>query len=113
METGRDLQEGSLIKFGFGETNPENQIKIRIDVMRHYDLVKWICLEANPEWSGTEISFALEPHAKGAVLNFSHNNWKAYTNEFAGCSYAWALFLRSLKRLCETGKGLPFPEFDK
>ena len=113
VEIENGLQQGGILKFGFGPQNQHNQTTLRIEALHHYDLVKWSCLEANPEWIGTEISFELEPHVKGAVLNFSHNNWQAYTNEFAGCSYAWALFLKSLKRLCETGKGLPFPDFDK
>lgn len=101
---------GSTLKFSFG---PDYSKEIRVEDLHHYDKVKWLCLKAQEEWIGTTISFDLEPHPKGTVLSFNHDNWRAYTPEFAGCSYAWALFLRSLKLLCETGKGLPFPEFDK
>lgn len=101
---------GSMLRFGFG---PDYFKELRVEELHHYDKVKWLCLKAQEEWIGTTISFDMEPHPKGTVLNFHHDNWKAYTHEFAGCSYAWALFLRSLKLLCETGKGLPYPEFDK
>ena len=46
---------------------------------------------------------------KGTVLIFHHENWIDYTSMFAECSYTWAQFLRSLKLLCETGKGRPWP----
>jgi hypothetical protein len=62
---------------------------------------------------GTTITFELEPHNKGCTLMFHHDNWAAYSQEFASCSFDWALFLRSLKMLCETGKGKPFPDFNK
>jgi len=101
---------GSILRFGFDA----NYFKeMRVEELHHYDKVRWVCLKAQEEWIGTTINFELEAHVKGTVLSFHHDNWKAYTNEFAGCSYAWALFLRSLKLLCETGKGLPYPEFDK
>jgi hypothetical protein len=59
------------------------------------------------------MTFELEPHAKGTILVFHHEGWKAYSNEFASCSYDWALFFRSLKFLCEKGKGFPYPDFNK
>jgi hypothetical protein len=47
---------------------------------------------------------------KGTLLIFHHDDWKAYTPMFAECSYTWGQFLRSLKLLCETGKGRPWPK---
>lgn len=103
-------EEGTVLKFNFGK---DYYKEIRVETLHHYDKVSWLVLQAHQEWIGTAIRFELEAHVKGSVLSFHHDNWKAYTHEFAGCSYAWALFLRSLKLYCETGKGLPFPDFDK
>lgn len=93
--------------------------------------VKWNCITGASEWIGTSLLFELKPcdattiadsfpemtgqaeQAKsgtGTILTFHHDNWKAYTPMFAECSYTWGQFLKSLKLLCETGKGKPWPD---
>lgn len=101
---------GSVSKFAFG---PDYHKEIKVEALRPYSLVKWRCLKAFEEWIDTTMTFELEPHAKGTMLVFHHEGWKRYSNGFASCSYDWALFFRSLKCLCETGKGFPYPEFNK
>lgn len=71
--------------------------------------VKWLCINGYESWVGTTISFEIQPGDNGCVLSFQHNGWKEYSEGFAVCTYDWAMFLRSLKLLCETGKGLPWP----
>jgi uncharacterized protein YndB with AHSA1/START domain len=100
---------GSVMTFAFDDYEKE----IRTEELKPYSRVKWLCLKAFPDWIGTTITFELEPHAKGTVLLFHHDGWATRTPEFASCSFDWALFLRSLKSLCETGKGFPYPEFNK
>lgn len=97
---------GSVACFAFG---PDYFKEMKITELEPFNKVKWLCLKANEEWLGTTITFELKPHAKGTVLSFHHDGWKEYTPGFASCSYDWAIFLRSLKFLCETGKGFPFP----
>jgi uncharacterized protein YndB with AHSA1/START domain len=101
---------GSVARFAFG---PSYFKEMEITELKPYSSVKWLCLKAYEEWVGTTITFELEPHRKGSSLSFHHDGWAAYTSEFAGCSFDWALFLRSLKLLCETGKGIPYPDFNK
>ncbi len=93
-------------------------------------LIKWHCIKGDGEWVGTNISFAFvsvnkknlsdtnpeisgqleqQIYEEGTLLIFHHDDWKDYTPMFAECSYTWAQFLRSLKLLCETGKGRPWP----
>ncbi len=100
---------GSVSRFAFGDYFKE----MKIEELQPYSKVKWLCLKGYEEWIGTTITFELEPHQKGATLFFHHDGWAAYSNGFASCSYDWALFLRSLKFLCETGKGIPYPDFNK
>ncbi|MEO5995927.1 MAG: hypothetical protein ABIN89_04350 [Chitinophagaceae bacterium] len=93
--------------------------------------VKWICITGAIEWIGTTISFELQQGDIDALLNshpevrdqlqqqrnsdkvtlliFHHDDWREYTAMFAECNYTWRRFLRSLKLLCETGKGRPWP----
>jgi uncharacterized protein YndB with AHSA1/START domain len=109
-ETTAKPEVGSVSRFTFG---PDYFKEMKVEELKAYSRVKWLCIKAYEEWIGTTITFELEPHKKGAVLSFHHDGWKEYTNEFSSCSYDWALFLRSLKLLCETGKGLPYPDFRK
>ncbi|MEE1944728.1 SRPBCC domain-containing protein [Pedobacter sp. KR3-3] len=101
---------GSVSRFGFG---PDYFKEMEVTELKPYHLVKWRCLKAFEDWIGTTLTFELEPHQKGCTLLFHHDGWEAYTPEFASCSFDWALFFRSLKFLCETGKGFPYPEFNK
>ena len=109
-ETTAKPEAGSVSTFAFG---PDYFKEIKVEELKAYSKVKWLCIKAYEEWIDTTITFELEPHQKGCLLFFHHDNWKEYTREFASCSYDWALFLRSLKFLCETGKGLPYPDFRK
>lgn len=101
---------GSISKFSFG---PDYFKEMKVESLKPYSKVKWLCLHAQEEWIGTTLTFELEPHVKGTILYFHHDGWADYTPEFAACSYTWALFFRSLKFLCETGTGFPYPDFEK
>ena len=118
----------SIAVFPFG---PEYFKEMRITSLKPSSRVEWICIKGAVEWIGTTISFQLLPgdkktiaHSrpeladqlqqqpnfdKGTLLIFQQNNWKDHTPMFAECNYTWARFLRSLKFLCETGKGRPWP----
>lgn len=109
-ETTAKPEVGSVSRFAFG---PDYFKLIRVEEITPYSKVKWQCIKGFEDWIGTTLTFELEPHAKGTVLLFHHDGWAAYTPEFASCSFDWALFFRSLKFLCETGKGFPYPEFNK
>ena len=101
---------GSVSRLGCGSDYFK---EMRVTELKPYSLVKWRCLKAFEDWIGTTLTFELEAHKKGCTLLFHHDGWAAYTPEFASCSFDWALFFRSLKSLCETGKGFPYPEFNK
>jgi len=109
-ETIAKPEVGSVSRFAFGPTYFK---EIKVTELKPYGSIKWLCLKAHEEWVGTTITFELEPNRKGSSLLFHHDGWTECTPEFAACSFDWALFLRSLKLLCETGKGLPYPDFNK
>ncbi|MGC4231499.1 MAG: SRPBCC domain-containing protein [Niabella sp.] len=109
-ETTINPEVGGIARFVF---EPEYFKEMEITELQPYSKVSWLCRKGYEDWVGTTLSFELEPHVKGTVLFFHHDGWKAYTPEFASCSYDWALFFRSLKFLCETGKGFPYPDFNQ
>lgn len=98
------------IRFTF---EPDYFKEMKIEVLQRYSRVAWRCLKGYEDWIGTTLDFELEPHANGTVLFFRHDGWAGYTPGFASCSYDWALFFRSLKFLCETGKGFPYPDYQR
>ncbi|MCH5719513.1 SRPBCC family protein [Niabella hibiscisoli] len=103
-------QVGSISRFSFG---PDYFKEMEVMELVASSRVKWRCLKGFEDWIGTVITFELEPHPKGTVVTLHHEGWLVYTKEFASCSFDWALFLRSLKFLCQTGKGFPYPDFNK
>jgi uncharacterized protein YndB with AHSA1/START domain len=118
----------SVARFGFGPTYFK---EMRITELDPSTQVRWNCIKGADQWIGTTIAFELhggdtrtlsQAHPElgdqiqqqdGAgqetLVVFRHDGWREQTPMFAECSYTWALFLRSLKSLCETGKGQPWP----
>lgn len=127
-DTKAELRAGSVLRFGFG---PDYFKEMKITELKPLQQVIWFCISGAEEWVGTTISFELKPLDQSNILNshteikdqlqqqrnngkrtlliFHHENWIDYTSMYAECSYTWALFLRSLKLWCETGKGRPWP----
>ena len=118
----------SVARFPFG---PDYFKEMKIVELEPFVRVKWKCIAGTDEWIGTTLSFHLyggdketllrsHPEVQGQVqqqkdfingtlLTFHHDNWREDTPMLAECNYTWAQFLRSLKLLCETGKGRPWP----
>lgn len=120
-------EEGTIASFAFESGYVK---KMKVAELRPGEFVKWICIQGDQEWIGTTITFSLlqreaplliagHPEISGqadqnhvdvkTLLMFEHNDWADYSPSFAECSYTWAQFLRSLKLLCETGTGRPWP----
>lgn len=118
----------SVARFPFGDGYYK---EMKITELQPSKRVKWKCIEGDVEWIGTDISFTLLASNKKTLLNtnpeilgqleqqnkeegtlliFQHDDWKKYTPMFAECSYTWGQFLRSLKLVCETGIGRPWPD---
>jgi uncharacterized protein YndB with AHSA1/START domain len=86
-------------------------------------LVKWQCVDGAKEWIGTELTFdrkeanGVTAHPatrrldalRRAVL-FAQRGWEKPVEFTHYCSTQWATDLLSLKSLCETGRGTPYPD---
>jgi uncharacterized protein YndB with AHSA1/START domain len=127
-DTQAKPERGSVSRFAFG---PVYFKEMKVTELKPSEHVKWICITGTDEWVGTTISFELQAGDKesllishpeaidqiqqsktggtGTLLILHHDDWKEHTPMFAECSYTWGQFLRSLKLLCETGKGRPWP----
>lgn len=105
-DTNAKAEVNSILRFGFG---PSYFKEMKVTELKPGKKVEWKCITGTEEWIGTTIKFTLEKVDTKTIVDFSHDNWDSQTSMFSQCSYDWAMFLRSLKHLCEKGKGLPFP----
>lgn len=117
----------SVARFPFGPTYFK---EMKIAKVEPSAQLEWTCITGCDEWIGTTLSFELRSgdkgtlsksryelsdqlqqleHNEGTLVMFKHDGWREYTPMFAECSYTWGRFLRSLKLLCETGEGRPWP----
>jgi hypothetical protein len=71
--------------------------------------VQWQCTGGEYEWVNTQVDFILESHPEVTIVEFIHSNWQDSSRKFAEWSFNWALYLRSLKRYCESGSGSAYP----
>ena len=121
-------ERGSVSRFAFG---PDYFKEMKVTALKPSEQVKWTCITGVDEWVGTTISFELHTGDKesllmshpeaidqiqqardgdtGTLLILHHDGWKECSPMFAECNYTWGQFLRSLKLLCETGEGRPWP----
>ena len=101
--TTANPEPGFVNIFVFGKFRNEMKVTELIPNRK----VEWNCINSIEEWIGTRISFDLEEKDGNTLLRFTHGEWRAVTDTFAGCNYDWALFMKSLKSFCETGAGTP------
>jgi uncharacterized protein YndB with AHSA1/START domain len=95
---------GFVNEFKFGN-DYHNEMKIT--KLEKNKLVCWDCVGGDREWIGTNLKFELTENNGKTELMFTHENWANETLFFGNCSFHWADYMKSLKDLCEKGKGIP------
>jgi hypothetical protein len=98
-------QIGFINEFRFGSNDIT---KMRIEELITNKKVMWKCIDSDPEWMGTIISFDIEEKNEKSFITLRQMNWREVTPFFRSCNYNWAIFLYSLKTYCEEGYGLPY-----
>ena len=101
LDVQTNVGEISTFRFTSGAFN-----KMKIENLSE-NKVEWICVDGHKEWVGTKLCFELRSEEEGTKVCFSHYNWKSQSEYTGECSFHWAYYLSSLKKLCETGQGLP------
>ncbi|OVE81915.1 hypothetical protein BVY03_02375 [bacterium K02(2017)] len=98
---------GAKITFTFNTVN----MIFEVVELNENNLIKWQCVDGGgEEWPGTTISFALKQDELQTHLSFKHAGWRNDEGMLSHCSTKWAVFLLSLKKYLESGKGNPFPD---
>ena len=68
----------------------------------------WRIVEADRDWTGTELAFELAPIAGGTELRFRHRGWPEPNAHYRTSCHCWALYLRVLRRHLEYGEVVPY-----
>ena len=71
--------------------------------------VAWRVVGGPDEWLGTELTFDLAKDGDYTSVLFKHGGWREPVDFMHHCSTKWAVYLLSLKKLLETGRGEPAP----
>jgi uncharacterized protein YndB with AHSA1/START domain len=98
--------EGRLIRFTFhGDFHPQMK-QTRLEDGR---LVEWRCVGGHPNWADNTFSFALREANGETSLRFVQQYAQELDDDTYGTyNFNWGYYLNSLKKLCETGTGMPF-----
>ncbi len=96
---------GSINEFRFGRND---LTKMRIEELITNKRVVWYCVDSDPEWIDTIVSFEIEESGGKSSITLKHLNWRELTPFYRFCNYNWGIFLYSLKMYCEEGEGLPY-----
>jgi hypothetical protein len=102
---GEPNKPGGIVQFRFGPAG----FDMKVSALNPSAHVQWEVIDGPEEWIGTKINWELYPDKEYVIVLFKHQGWKEPIEFMHHCSTKWAIFLMSLKKLVETGKGEPFP----
>ncbi|MCZ7420225.1 SRPBCC domain-containing protein [Verrucosispora sp. WMMA2121] len=104
-DTGGDGDVGGVLRFRF----IPGGFDMKVLESRPAELVLWEVVDGPEEWIGTRVRFELKREDDFTIVLFRHEGWREPVEFMYHCSTKWAIYLMSLKRLVETGKGEPAP----
>ncbi|MGA9016204.1 MAG: SRPBCC domain-containing protein [Acetobacteraceae bacterium] len=82
--------------------------KVVVEELTPVSRVRWKV--SNAAWPGSDIEFNLRAEGNDATLVFAHHGFPRADEGYASATTRWGLYLLSLKRYLETGKGMPNPD---
>ncbi len=104
-DTDGDSDVGGVIRFRF----LPGGFDMKVLEAKPAELVLWEVVDGPEEWIGTRVRFELKRQGDFTIVLFRHEGWKEQVEFMYNCSTKWAVYLMSLKKLAETGKGDPSP----
>lgn len=61
-------------------------------------------MRADADWEGTKVGFLLAEKGETTEVRFYHAGWPPENAHFRVSSFCWAMYLRLLRRYCESGE---------
>ncbi|MEU8140245.1 SRPBCC family protein [Streptodolium elevatio] len=104
-ETEGSTDIGGVVQFRF----IPGGFDMKVLESQRADHVLWEVADGPEEWIGTRVRFDLKREDDFTIVLFKHEGWEKQAEFMHHCSTKWAIYLMSLKRLVETGKGEPSP----
>ena len=102
---------GEVLNFHFTKGGEEiGRFDMKVLELLPNQRVLWEVVGGMDEWIGTKISFDLKVDGEYVIVLFKHADWKEPSEGMHHCTTKWAIFMMSLKTLCESGKGSPSPD---
>lgn len=98
-------QIDAVNEFRFGDEHPTKMVIVELVPNTK---MTWQCIDSDPEWIGTSVSFELEQRGGKTAVTLKHTDWREVTEFYRFCNYNWAIFLLSLKQYCEEGAGIHY-----
>jgi uncharacterized protein YndB with AHSA1/START domain len=71
-------------------------------------LIEWTMTRSDPDWQGTRVGIELTPIDGGTRVEFWHCGWREANAHYRTSSFCWAMYLRLLKKHCETDDIVPY-----
>jgi len=105
VQTTGSAEVGGVIAFRFNGTNG---MDFKVKSLEPNKSVSWECVAGFSDWIGTTITFFLDENEGKTRVRFEHGNWKEDGDHYAACTFSWGKYMDSLRRLCQTGEGVPF-----
>jgi hypothetical protein len=104
-----DPKKGGELKLGFG---PDQATYVTVTDYRKNKMLTWTVLRSTFSKDASEfptvirIDFAESP-SRGTLISFTQGGWSEITEFYRINGYQWEKALKSLKLVCETGRGEP------
>lgn len=100
-------RKGSEYELGFGPQYLWRAKVTRCVANSEFELT---LTQADADWTGTTVRFALERRDTLTVLHFSHTGWPGTNEHFRASSHCWAMYLRILRRSLERGESVAYED---
>jgi hypothetical protein len=101
---------GEILNFHFTKGDEEiGRFDMKVLELVPNQRVRWEVVGGMGEWIGTKMHFELKVEGEYVIVLFKHGDWKEPSEGMHHCTTKWAIFMMSLKLLCESGKGSPSP----
>ncbi len=96
---------GASYELGFG---PQHQWVATVANLETDTVFALEFVEADADWIGSQMGFALSPIENGTQVRFHHRGWAADNEHYRTSCYCWAMYLRVMKRYLEYGETVPY-----
>lgn len=104
-QTTGNSDKGGIIQFRFGDMGGPD---MKVTAIKSNESVAWECVASNHGWTSNTLTIKLDENEGKTRVRFSHDGWKEQDDFYAICSFSWALYMKSLREYCQTGKGESF-----